>query len=51
MFNIINVIIWMIAGALTMVNMKQTDSWNLKTNYIITWVVLVVNLIANCFEA
>lgn len=45
------VIIWLIAGALTMINMEKTDSWNLKFNYVITWLVLMVNLIANCFNA
>lgn len=51
MFNILIVILWLIVGALTMVNMTRTDSWNLRFNYVITWLVLMVNLIAKCFEA
>ena len=39
------VILWLIAGALTMANMTKTDSWNLKYNYVITWIVLMVFLI------
>ncbi len=39
------VIIWLFAGALTMINMKNTDSWNLKFNYILTWIVLMIFLI------
>ena len=39
------VILWLIAGALTMANMTKTDSWSLKYNYVITWIVLMVFLI------
>ena len=45
------VIIWLIAGTLTIINMKKTDSWPLKVNYIITWIVLVVQLICDCIAA
>lgn len=45
------VIIWLIAGILTMVNMTKTDSLSLKVNYVITWLILMLNLIANCLNA
>ena len=41
------VILWLVAGILAIANMKKTDSWNLKFNYIVTWIVLMVNLICN----
>ena len=41
------VILWLIAGALTIVSMEKTDSWHLKFNFIVTWIVLMMNLIYN----
>lgn len=50
MFNMVVVIIWLIAGVLTMATMAKMDSPALKFNYVTTWIVLMVNLIAKCFE-
>ena len=39
------VILWFFAGTLTIANMEKTDGWQLKFSYIVTWIVLMVNLI------
>lgn len=50
MFDMVIVMVWLIAGVLTMASMTKTDSLGLKFNYVITWIVLMVYLIANCFN-
>ena len=39
------VILWLIAGVLTIASMTKEDSPSLKFNYIITWIVLMMYLI------
>lgn len=41
-----NIIVWTAAGILTMLS---NDKIVLKVNYVITWIVLMFNLIANYY--
>ena len=43
---VFNVIIWLIAGAVTLASNKIE-----KFSYVIVWIVLMINLIGDCIKA